>query len=97
MKKIVQPPKDENGLFIKEQKAIDPEVSIDSLLQRGLLTIDRIMKASLTEASTGTPSRESVMNLKDCMSMLKDLKAQEDALLDSMTDEQIDEFLKNKK
>lgn len=74
------------------------DVSIDTLLRRGLSTIDRIMKSCLAEVKSGeTPSRESVMNLKDCMTMLKDLKAQEDALLDTMSDEEIEDYLRAKK
>lgn len=98
--------KDENGIFVKtllEKPAPptasepDPEISIDSLMTRGLLTIDRIMKACLVDASTGSPSRESVQNLKDCMIMLDSLKKKENDLLDNMSDEQIQEFLSKRK
>jgi hypothetical protein len=85
------PPKPE----VEDKGIID--VSIDSLLRKGLETIYLIMKSCREEAKSMAPSRASVMNLKDCMGMLKDLKAQEDALLDGMTDEQIEEYLKSKK
>ncbi len=81
----------------KPKKQAIREVSIDGLLQKGLQTIHLIMRACMDEANPGPCSRESVMNLKDCMGMLKDLKAQEDALLDGMTDEQIEQYLKDKK
>src|ERR1700677_1344771 len=73
------------------KQAIRP-VSIDELLQKGLQTVQFIMRSCMDEANPGPPSRESVMNLKDCMAMLKDLKAQEDALLEGMTDEQIEQY-----
>lgn len=81
----------------KPKKQALKEVSIDHLLKKGLNTIHLIMKSCMDEANPGPSSRESVMNLKDCMGMLKDLKAQEDALLDGMSDEQIEQYLKDKK
>lgn len=93
--------KDENGIYtpksntavlfapppIEDNTAID--ISIDALKQRGLLTIDRIMKAALIEASTGSPSRESVQNLKDCLTMLQSLEKDEKESLSRLSDDSL--------
>lgn len=69
------------------------DASIDTLLMRGLSIIDRIMTSCWKDALSAVPARETVQNLKDCMSMLKDLKLQEAELLDGMTDDQIETYL----
>lgn len=105
-RRIVGGTKDENGIFTKTPApakleeipppppALDPDLSMDSMLYRGLMTIDRIMLACAKEASTGAPSRESVMNLKDCIAMIHVLQEKEAEILDKMTNEQIEEFLR---
>jgi hypothetical protein len=95
VKKIIQHSlKDESGSFIKPdvppEERDDPDLSIDTLLTRGLNTIDRVMKLVSREVSTGVASRESVMNLKDCMLMLHDLKEKEQELLESLSDAELE-------
>ncbi len=65
------------------------DTSIDDLLGRGLATIERILRSVQIDASTGSPSRNSVMNLKDCMGMLLELKEREEDLLDGMSPEEL--------
>lgn len=65
------------------------DLSIDSMMQRGLAAIDRLMRCITMDISTGAPSRETVMNLKDCLSMLKDLKEREEGILESMSEEDL--------
>lgn len=76
--------KDANGAFVPEPPM---DLSIDSLLKNGLEAIHGVMKSCLRESKSGVPSRESVMNLKDCIAMLNTLKDKEDALLSDMDDE----------
>jgi hypothetical protein len=78
--------KDSNGSYLPL-----PEPSIDALLKRGLKTIDQTMRVILHEVNQGAPSRECIQNLKDCMSMLKDLKEREADILDELS---IDELKK---
>lgn len=78
--------KDDSGAFVPEKV----DLSIDALLHDGLRSIHGVMKACLKEASTGHPSRESVQNLKDAMAMLHDLKEKEDALLEALSEEQLE-------
>lgn len=70
--------------------SIPPDTGIDDMLKRGLATIDRIMRSSMMEASTGEPSRESVMNLRDCMNMLTELREKEQEILGKMSDEELE-------
>lgn len=66
------------------------EITIDNLLKRGLQDLYGLMRAIRIDINTGAPSRETVQNLKDAMSMLHDLKKKEEAVLDEMTDEELE-------
>src|SRR3954469_2964823 len=106
MKKVILPSsqhlpsqKDENGFYLKAPVTAKPEptvkvsdISIESLMQKGLLAIERTIAATLREITAGnpaTPSREAIMNLKDCMAMLESLKKREEELLNNLTDEEL--------
>ena len=89
---VTHSPKDENGSYLKlspEKDTPASDISIDSLLQKGLLAIDRTMKAILMDTATGTPSRESIMNLKDVMAMLHELKKKEEELLGNLSEDEL--------
>lgn len=97
--------KDENGIYLPstppELKAavrgvlestktkLVEDISIDSLLHRGFRTIHGIIRAIEIDVGTGAPSRETIMNLKDVMAMLKDLKKEEREFLESLSDEDL--------
>lgn len=95
--------KDENGQYVKiaPEPTLEPlaklesarGLSIDQLLGKGLYTLDLLMKTLLEEVSTHTYDRETVMNLKDAMSMLHELKKKEKDLLDNMSEEELQDFL----
>jgi hypothetical protein len=99
VKKIINPSiKDENGIY---NKNVDPgsstivtDLSIDKLLQEGLINIYGIMRAIKADVGTGMPSRESVMNLKDIMAMLRDLKKDEKDLIEKLSDEELENLVK---
>lgn len=90
--------KDKNGIYlpstiISKPKEIETtDISIDVLLNRGLRAIYGVMRAVETDIGTGVPSRETIMNLKDIMTMLKELKKEEKEFLDSLTDDQLKEL-----
>lgn len=65
------------------------ELSIDSIMQKGLIALERAMRCILKDITGGRPSRTSIANLKDCMSMLHDLKKEEREILDKMDDEEL--------
>ena len=93
--------KDESGAYtrvVAPSPPVAPEptpelpkgnLTIDELLQIGLNQIERLMICVGKDISTGVPSRESVMNLKDCMSMLHELKKKEQELLDALSDDEL--------
>ena len=103
-RKIILGVKDDNGIYTKVEsqvQVIEPvsqpiitDISIDNLMHRGLRAIYGLMKAIENDINTGAPSRETVQNLKDALTMLKDLKKDEKDLLDSMTDEQLEKLSK---
>lgn len=100
--------KDENGIYQKieaapqaiqetEGNGDDGNISIDDLLKKGLLAIKRAMKSVLAEVSAGSPSRETIQNLKDLMAMLKELKKEEKDILDNLSDEELEKLLTKSK
>lgn len=107
MRKIVEGIKDDTGSFIplpklqtppvKTEDPIPESISIDALLSTGLNAIYRTMRYLMGEISSpGGPSRETIMNLKDIMSMLHDLKKKEQDLMDDFSDEDLEKLSKKK-
>lgn len=99
-KLIVGGTKDPNGIYTPvpptKPAEIDPiqhDISIDDLMTRAIQDIYGILRAIRLDIGTGAPSRETVQNLKDCLTMLSDLKKREKELLDSMSDEELKKFL----
>lgn len=82
--------KDESGAY--EKRA--PDLSIDSLLKRSLETVDLILLAISQQAKTGSFDRNSVMSLKDCVTMLLEFKKKESEILEELSDEQLDAMVK---
>lgn len=82
--------KDASGAYIPESTE---EISIDSLMTDGLIALRGVIKSCKREAANCTPSRESVQNLKDAMTMLHQLKEKETEILDSLSDEELEEML----
>lgn len=70
------------------------DVSIDDLLGKGLAALDRLMKVIMMDISTGAPERDTVMNLKDVMAMLHELKKKEKELLENLSDEELESLIK---
>lgn len=83
--KTVPGVKDDSGAFVKEAR----DLSIDGLMKQGLEALHDVMRSCRKEASMAMPSRECVMNLKDCMAMLHQLKEKEQEILDGMSDEDL--------
>lgn len=100
-----EPLKDASGAYVKESPGTSPTLvtpdpptaDIDSMLQRGLAAIDRLMRVITMDISTGAPSRETVMNLKDAMGMLESLKKREAELLDTMSEEELQAAAKHER
>lgn len=85
--------------MLKPEPSSEPiDISIDQLMNKTLRAIDLTLAGTIAEIKTHggatTPSRECVANLKDCLSMLSDLKKKEQDLLDSMTDEALENLKK---
>lgn len=89
--------KNASGQYERVEIKEDPipthtDVSIDLLLNRGLLAIERTMKFIVTKSCTGGLERNDVMNLKDLMVLLQDLKEKEDDILEKMSDEELEKI-----
>ncbi len=93
VKRIIPGVKDDSGAFVPETTDLD----IDALLNEGRALIAGILRVVKTNVKCGTPSRNDVMNLKDCMAMLEQLKAQEGDLLDDLTVEELQELLNERR
>lgn len=93
--------KDENGQYVRQAAApleetsmVSPRgLSIDELLQKGLYGCDLLLKSILQNITSHTYERDTVQNLKDVMSMLHELKKQEAALLEDLSDEELKKYL----
>lgn len=69
------------------------DISIDELMGKGLMAIYGIMKSINNEVRSEKYKRNTVMNLKDVMAILKELKKEERDVLSKMTDEEISKKL----
>lgn len=69
------------------------DISIDELMGKGLMAIYGIMKSINNEVKSEKYKRNTVMNLKDVMAILKELKKEERDVLSKMTDEEISKKL----
>lgn len=97
--------KDENGQFVRVFPVAEPEApkalesargaSIDELLGKGLYALDLLVKSLLEQISSHSYDRETIINLKDAMSMLHELKKKEKDLLDGMTEDELTQVLLN--
>lgn len=77
--------KDQNGAYVKIAPPLDTELSIDELLKQGLKQVHMLLQVLQAQISSGSPSRDTVMNLKDCMAMLHSLKEKETELLENLS------------
>jgi hypothetical protein len=90
--------KDSKGQYVKvEVPKPEPvpsrtDVSIDSLLNKGLLAIERTMRHIVERSVHGVLERSDVQNLKDLMVLLQELKEKEDDILNKMTDEELEKI-----
>lgn len=70
------------------------DVSIDDLMSKGLKAMYGIMRSVNADVETGAPSRNTVMNLKDVMSILQVLKKEEKDILSAMSQEDLEKIVK---
>lgn len=71
------------------------QLEIDGLLKKCLMNLAGILRAVQIEVNLGAPSREAVQNLKDVTVLLMDLKKKEQELLNDMSEEELQELLRN--
>lgn len=104
-KKTLLPPwpKDEDGKYIKETPtavesppSTPSDLSIDDEMDKGLLAIHRLMKQVNEDVVARVKPKDTVVILKACMDMLRDLKKAETDLLDKLSDEELQEFLQKR-
>lgn len=99
MKKIVTKidnEKDESGAYIKSP-APPPEppvrvadLSLDAILSKQLLALERVTKQLLISASSGAMSNAEIQSLATCIKTTLDLKEREKELLDTLSDEELE-------
>jgi len=100
-KLIVEPLKDELGAYVKppiaEKPSIPSDLSIDEEMDKGLLAIHRLMKQVNEDVVARSNLKETVVILKACMDMLRDLKKAETDLLDTLSEDQLQAYLDSRK
>lgn len=102
-RKIVTSVKDENGVYTRveaEEKAMDqpsslpsPDTSLDDILKRQLTALDRVTRQLAMRASTGSMTKPEIDALATCIKVTLELKTKENEILDSLSEEQIQEYL----
>lgn len=75
---------------------VDKSKGVDDLLLEGLYQIQRILSLVKKEIDMGVAERDTVQNLKDVMALLFELKKREKELLDDMSPEELDSFLRKR-
>lgn len=98
MKKIVAGVKDNNGVYISVRPNEEPtpatDVSIDDLLKSGLEAIRVALAVVRAEINMKSFERDTIMNLKDILAMLRELKKDEKDFLSKLTDEELEKLTK---
>lgn len=102
MRRIIDPSKaekDEDGAYVKPASIRDEgQPSLDGLLAMGLLAIKRSLQAvneHITSQYPLVPDREAIMDLKDIMSMLHELKKKESEILEELSTEDLEKLKKD--
>lgn len=97
------PPIDDNKALIVDRaletkKAPKPstivDISIDSILSKQLLALERVTKQLVFRSTSGEMTRDEIQSLATCIKITLDLKSGEKDLLDSLSDEELEEAVK---
>lgn len=65
------------------------DVSLDSILNRQLLALERVTKQLVIASSSGSMTKDEIQSLATCIKITLDLKAKEKELIDGMSDEEL--------
>ena len=89
---------DEKGALIDAPLSSESvsDISIDKLLDNGLLALQKSMNFILHSITAQGPTRETIQNLKDCMIMLHELKEKESELLKDLSEDELKKLLEAK-
>lgn len=99
MKKIVTKidnEKDASGAYTKspapspEPQPVVADLSLDAILNKQLLALERVTKQLLISASGGAMSNAEIQSLATCIRTTLELKAKEKELLDFLSDEELE-------
>lgn len=104
MKKIVGGTKDENGAYLPNKPitppSVDPtttpydpvfsDISLDDLTKKQLLILYRETRNLLIESAKGLLSPHASTSFERCMKLTKDLRKEEKAYLDSLSEEELE-------
>ncbi len=97
-------PKDENGMYIKEEppKTAAPppaltvqDVLLDDILKRQLTALSRVTRQLVLSATAGYMTKDEIQSLATCIKVTMELKMKENELLEALTDEDLEKIAKN--
>jgi len=94
IKTVPGSPKDSSGAFTIDTPT-DAQLSIDGLLRKALVSIHRMIGILDQEIKDRKHDRNTIQNLKDCVSMLNDLKDKENDILESLTNEALTKIVED--
>jgi hypothetical protein len=81
-------------------QAPDPaiiDISLDDLLGKSLLILYREIRNLLIESSGGKLDKDSSQNLRDYIKLLNELKTKEKDVLNTLSDEELEKLLQEKR
>lgn len=81
-------------VVLEEPKEGPPAISIDDTIKDCLICVKRIVTKITADTSGGRlPDRNTVMTLKDCMSMLFEAKKKEQEILEDLSEDELQKML----
>lgn len=90
-------------ILAKEEKPmgktleIAPDASVDSYIQQCYVTVQYLLARVKKDIQSGNYDRDTVLSLRDCLSMLFDLKKREEELLENMSAEDLEKLIQARK
>lgn len=99
MKRSIPGLKDEHGVYVnapvKEPEQVkvqapDPDLSLDDILKRQLLALNRVTVQLTTRSASGDMTKDEIQSLATCIKVTLELKAKENELLDTLSDEELE-------
>ena len=97
-RRIVDPRglKDEHGQYLKPEVVKEPPLSgsLDDILNRQLLALERVTRQLVARSTEGNMTRDEIQSLATVIKVTVELKEHEKELIDELSDAELEKFIK---